>query len=101
MAGNLQSPDLAASDRIVEPFDHVNSVAAGSQWFHPSGSWLPRRSGKQKRERHPYLSASGRELPALSRRPLPAQSKLRQRDRLRQTEALAVSEYGSSYHALH
>ena len=42
-------------------------------------------------ERHAHLSAARRELAALGGRPLPAQRELRQRDRLRQAEAPAVS----------
>jgi xylulose-5-phosphate/fructose-6-phosphate phosphoketolase len=48
-----------------------------------------------------HLPASRRELPPLRGGPLPAQRQLRQRDRVRQADALAVHEYGSRHPALH
>ena len=37
------------SDRLAEPADHLDRVAAGPQRLHPPGPRLPRRGGQQER----------------------------------------------------
>ncbi len=49
----------------------------------------------------PYLFAAGCELSAQRGRSLPQKHKLHQRDRLRQTEASSVSDYGRGYRSLY
>ena len=56
---------------------------------------------EQEPGRVPHLPAAGRELAALRRRPLPAEHRLHQRDRLRQAEAPAVPDHGRGHRALH
>ena len=58
VAGDLQSPLLAASHRISESPDHFDRLAAGSQRLHPSGSRLSRCRRQQERQRHPHLPAA-------------------------------------------
>ena len=52
-------------------------------------------------ECRPHLPAARRQLPAVGRRPLPAQHQLRQRDRRRQAAAPAVPGHGRRGRALH
>ena len=60
-------------------------LAAGPQRLLAPGPGLHRPCREQEGRGRPRLSAAGRQLPALGRRPLPAQPQLRQRDRRRQS----------------
>ena len=56
-------------------------LAAGPQRLHAPGPRLPRRGRQQEPQRGAHLPAARRQLPAVGRRPLPAQRQLRQRHR--------------------
>ena len=45
-------------DRLAEPADHLDRMAAGSQWLYASGSGLSRCGREQERRRHPHLPAA-------------------------------------------
>ena len=75
---------VAAADRVAQLPALVARLAPGPQRLHPPGSRLHRPRREQEGGDHPRLPAAGRELPALGRRPLPAQPPLRERDRRRQ-----------------
>ena len=64
---------LAAADRLAQYPPGLARLAAGSQWFHPSRSWLHRPCVQQEGRDHPRLSAAGHEHVALGRRSLLAQ----------------------------
>ena len=52
---------------------HLARLAAGPQRLLPPGPRLHRPRGEQEGRGHPGLPAAGRQLPAVGRRPLPAQ----------------------------
>ena len=75
---------LAPPDRVAQlPADEPR-LAPGPQRLQPPGPGLHRPRRQQEGRGHPRLPAAGRELPAVGRRPLPAQPELRQRHRRRQ-----------------
>ena len=76
-------------------------LAAGSQRIQPSGPGLHRSRGEQESQHRARLFSARCQLPALGRRPLPAQPQLHQRDRRRQAARAAVSGHGRGGQALH
>ena len=96
------APDpLAAPHRLAELPVDLARLAAGSQRLHPPGSRLHRSRGEQEGRRDPRVPAARCQLPAVRRRPLPAQPPLRQRDRGRQAARAAVARHGGRGQALH
>ena len=70
---------VAAADRLAELPAQLARLAPGPQRLLAPGPGLHRPRGQQEGRDHPRLPAAGRQLPALGRRPLPAQPPLRQR----------------------
>src|SRR5581483_4292887 len=97
----LSEHTLEGQGRVPEPAHHLDRLAAGPQRVHPPGPGVPRRGGQQERRGHPRLPAAGRQLPAVRRRPLPAQRRVHQRDRLGQAEPPAVPDRGRGDRPLH
>ena len=75
---------VAAADRVAQLPALLARLAAGPQRLLASGSRLHRPRREQEGRDHPRLPAARREHAALGRRPLPAQPRLRERDRRRQ-----------------
>ena len=76
-------------------------LAPGPQRLQPPGPGLHRPRRQQEGRGHPGLPAAGREHPALGRRPLPAQPRLRQRHRGGQAAGPAVPDDGRGDRPLH
>ena len=72
---------VAAADRLAQLPAQLARLAPGPQRLLPPGPRLHRPRREQEGRDHPRLPAAGRQLPALGGRPLPAQPRLRQRDR--------------------
>ena len=92
---------VAAADRVAELPAHLARLAPGPQRLLPPGPGLHRPRGQQEGRDHPRLPAAGRQLPAVGRRPLPAQPPLRQRDRGRQAAGARLPDDGRGDRALH
>ena len=92
---------LAQAHRVAQLPADVACLAAGSQWLFPSGSRLHRSRRQQEVRRRAHLPAARRELPAVGRRPLPAQPQLHQRDRRRQAAGVAVARHRLGRPPLH
>ena len=92
---------VAPADRVAELPALLARVAPGPQRLLPSGSRLHRPRGQQEGRDHPRLPAARRQLPAVGRRPLPAQPRLRQRDRRRQAARARLPDDGRGDRALH
>ncbi len=75
---------LAPADRLAELPAVLARVAPGQQRLLPSGPGLHRPRAQQEGADRARVPAAGRQLPAVRRRSLPAQPRLRQRDRRRQ-----------------
>ena len=101
MAGKMQCAALAGRYQLAQPAHHLHRLAPGSQRLYPPGPGLPGRCREQKPGRDTHLSAAGCELPAVGRRPLPAQRQLRERYRRRQAAAPAVPGHGGGDQPLH
>ena len=83
---------VAAADRLAELPAHLARLAPGPQRLLASGPRLHRPRREQEGRGHPRVPAAGRELPAVGRRPLPAQPQLRQRHRGRQAAGARVAD---------
>ena len=70
-------------------------VAAGPQRIQPSRSRLPRSRRQQEGRHRPRISSARRQLPLERHRPLPAQPRLHQRRRCRQTARAAMADHGA------
>ena len=92
---------VAAADRLAELPADLARLAPGPQRLQPPGPRLHRPRRQQEGRDRPRLPAAGRELPAVGRRPLPAQPRLRQRHRRRQAARPAVPDDGRGGRALH
>ena len=92
---------VAPADRVAELPAELARLAPGPQRVLPPGPGLHRPRGQQEGRDHPRLPAAGRQLPALGRRPLPAQPPLRQRDRGRQATGARLPRHGRGDRALH
>ena len=92
---------VAPPDRVAQLPAHVARLAPGPQRLLPPGPGLHRPRGQQEGGDHPRLPAAGRELPALRRRPLPAQPQLRERDRGGQAARPRLPRDGRGDRALH
>ncbi len=82
---------VAAADRVAELPAHLARLAPGPQRLLPPGPGLHRPRRQQEGRDRPRLPAAGRQLPAVGRRPLPAQPRLRQRHRRRQAAGAATT----------
>ena len=98
--GDTRDP-LAAADRIAELPALLARLAPGPQRLLPSGPRIHRPCGQQEGGDRARLPAAGRQLPAVGRRPLPAQPRLRQRDRRRQAAVAQLPDDGGGGRALH
>ena len=98
--GHARDP-VAAADRVAQLPAHVARLAPGPQRLLPPGPGLHRPRGQQEVRDHPRLPAAGRQLPALRRRPLPAQPPLRERDRRRQAAVARLALDGRGRGPLH
>ena len=85
---------VAAQHRLAQLPADVARLASGPQRLQPPGSRLHRPRRQQEGRRHPRLPAAGHQLPAVRRRPLPAQPRLRQRHRVRQAADADVAGHG-------
>ena len=90
-----------AEGLLAQPADHRAGLAAGPQRVHAPGPRLPRRGGQQEPERGAHLPAARCQLPAVGRRPLPAQHQLHQRHRRGQAGASAIPRHGRGDRPLH
>ena len=81
--GHARHP-VAAADRLAELPALLARLAAGPQRLLAPGPGLHRPRREQEGRDRPRLPAAGRQHPAVGRRPLPAQPRLRQRHRRRQ-----------------
>ena len=90
-----------APDRVAELPADLARLAPGPQRLHPPGPGLHRPRREQEGRDRPRLPAAGRQHPAVGRRPLPAQPRLRQRDRRRQAAGAALPDHGRGGRALH
>ena len=88
--GHPRDP-VAAADRVAELPADLARLAPGPQRLQPPGPGLHRPRRQQEGRDRPRLPAAGRQLPAVGRRPLPAQPRLRQRDRRRQAAGAAAT----------
>ena len=64
---------VAAADRVAQLPAHLARLAPGPQRLLAPGPGLHRPRGEQEGRDRPRLPAAGRQLPAVGRRPLPAQ----------------------------
>ena len=92
---------LARADRIAELPALLARVAPGQQRLLTPGPRLHRSRRQQEGRDRPRVSASRRQLPAVGRRPLPVQPRLRQRDRRRQAAGAQLSRHGRGGRPLH
>ena len=98
--GDAADP-VAAADRVAELSAVLARLAPGPQRLLPPGPGLHRPRRQQEGRDRPRLPAAGRQLPAVGRRPLPAQPRLRQRDRRRQAAGARLPDHGGGDRALH
>ena len=98
--GHPRDP-LAAADRLAELPADLARVAPGPQRLLPPGPRVHRPRGQQEGRGRARLPPAGRQLPAVGRRPLPAQPRLRQRDRRRQAALAQLPDDGGGDRALH
>ena len=92
---------LAPADRLAELPAHLARLAPGPQRLLPPGPGLHRPRGQQEGRGRPGLPAARRQHPAVGGRPLPAQPRLRQRDRGRQAAGADVADMDEAVAALH
>ncbi len=92
---------LAATDRLAQLPALLARLAPGPQRLLPPGPGLHRPRRQQEGRDRPRLPAARRQLPAVGRRPLPAQPPLRQRDRRRQAAGARLPDDGRGDRALH
>jgi hypothetical protein len=85
---------VAAADRLAQLPALLARLAPGPQRLLPPGPGLHRPRRQQEGRDRPRLPAAGRQLPAVGRRPLPAQPQLRQRDRRRQAAGARLPDDG-------
>ena len=96
------TPDpLAPADRIAELPALLARLAPGPQRVLPSGPRVHRPRDQQEGGDRPRVPTAGRQLPAVGRRPLPAQPQLRERDRRRQAAVAELPDDGGGGRALH
>ena len=92
---------LAGADRVAELPALLARVAPGPQRLLPPGPRLHRPRGQQEGRDRARVPPAGRQLPAVGRRPLPAQPRLRQRDRRRQAACARLPGDGRGDRSLH
>ncbi len=98
--GHARDP-VAAADRLAQLPAVLARLAPGPQRLLPPGPGLHRPRRQQEGRGRPRLSAARRQLPAVGRRPLPAQPRLRQRDRGRQAAGARLPDDGGGGRPLH
>ena len=98
--GHARHP-VASTDSVLELSADVARLASGSQRLLPPGSGLHRPRGQQEGRDRPRLPPTGRQLPAVGCRPLPALARLRQRDRGRQAAGARLPLHRRGGRALH
>ena len=98
--GHARHP-VAAADRVAQLPAHLARLAPGPQRLLAPGPGLHRPRGQQEGRDRPRVPAARRQLPAVGRRPLPAQPRLRQRDRGRQAARARLPDHGRGDRALH
>ena len=98
--GHARHP-VAAADRVAELPAVLARLAPGPQRLLPPGPGLHRPRGQQEGRDHPRLPAAGRQLAAVGHGPLPAQPRLRQRDRGGQAAGAGLAVDGRGDPALH
>ena len=92
---------VAAADRVAQLPAHLARLAPGPQRLLAPGPRLHRPRREQEGGDRARLPAAGRQLPAVGRRPLPAQPRLRERDRGRQAARARLPRHGRRDRALH
>ena len=85
---------LAAAGRVAELPADLARLAAGPQRLLAPGPRLHRPRDEQEGRGDPGLPAAGRQHAAVGGRPLPAQPRLRQRDRRRQAAVPGLAGHG-------
>ena len=98
--GHARDP-VAAADRVAELPADLARLAPGPQRLLAPGPGLHRPRRQQEGRDRPRLPAAGRQLPAVGGRPLPAQPRLRQRDRRRQAARARLPVDGRGDRPLH
>ncbi len=98
--GHARHP-VAAADRVAQLPAQLARLAPGPQRLLAPGPRLHRPRGQQEGRDRPRLPAPRRQLPAVGRRPLPAQPPLRERDRGRQAAGARLPDDGRGDRALH
>ncbi len=98
--GHAGAP-VAGADPVVQLLPVEPRVAPGPQRLHPPGPRVPRRGGQQEGGGRAGLPAARRQLPAVGGGPLPAQPRLRQRDRGRQEPAARLARHARRRRPLH
>ncbi len=92
--GESDSAPLAGAGRVAEHPADVHLLAQRPQRLQPPGPRADRRDAVEARHGGAHLPAAGRQLPALGRRSLLPQPRLREPDRHRQAAAAAVAGPG-------
>ena len=92
---------VAAADRVAQLPAQLARLAPGPQRLLAPGPGLHRPRREQEGRGHPRLPAARREHPAVGGRPLPAQPRLRQRDRRRQAAGARLPVDGRRDRPLH
>ena len=98
--GHARHP-LAAARRVAQLPADLPRLAPGPQRLLAPGPRVHRPRGQQEGRDRARLPAAGRELPALGRRSLPAQPRLRQRHRGRQAARARLPHDGRCDRTLH
>ncbi len=101
VAEDLPGHPLAPSDRLAELPPHEPRLAPGPQRVFAPGHRLHRPSGQQELGSGAHLPPPGRQHPALGRRPLLEEPRLRQSDRRRQAAGPHVPVHGGRGGPLH
>ena len=89
------------ADRLAQLPALLARLAPGPQRLLPPGPRLHRPRRQQEGGDRPRLPAAGRQQPAVGGRPLPAQPRLRQRDRRRQAAGARLPDDGRGDRPLH
>ena len=98
--GDARDP-LARTGRLAELPALLARLAPGSQRLLTPGPGLHRPCRQQEGRDRPRVPAARRQLPAVGRRSLPAQPRLRERDRRRQAALPELPDDGAGDRALH
>ena len=91
---------VARAGPVAQLPPHVDLLAQRPQRLQPPGPRLHGHDRLEEGDGRARLPAAGRELPALGRRPLPAQQELREPHHHRQAAAAPVARHGRGARAL-